>query len=279
MPEFERDHPKSWRPDSPMEQSSLSFHEELSEVRGANALLEGRVESGIQELKEAVDELEAFAYSVSHDLRAPLRAISGFSELLLKDADPALDETSLLYLNRIHRNCIHMGSLIDDLLEFSRVGRSELADQEIDIHDLVTSCIEDLRETQGGGLPEIDVGLLPRCRGDWRLIKQVFMNLISNAIKYSRESRPPHIKVSGTTSTTEVVYVVSDNGVGFDMAYVGQLFQVFQRLHRAEDYGGTGVGLALCQRIVHRHRGRIWAEAGVGRGATFSIALPREELQ
>lgn len=278
MAERPRDRVKRQPPPVPGNGLSLAMHDELSEARDANAVLEGQVERGTQELKEAVDELEAFAYSVSHDLRAPLRAISGFSEILVRDAPPGLDEKSLLYLNRIYRNCLHMGALIDDLLEFSRVGRSQLVDQEIEVRDVVWRCVQDLGESHGGDLPQIEVGALPTCRGDWHLLKQVFTNLISNAIKYSRESRPPYIEVTATASANEVIYAVSDNGVGFDMAFAGQLFQVFQRLHRAEDYEGTGVGLALCQRIVNRHGGRIWAEAELGRGATFFVALPREEM-
>lgn len=260
---------------------ALSVDEQLSQARGANLVLEGQVERGTQELKEAVEELEAFAYSVSHDLRAPLRAISGFSELLVREAHPALDDRSIFYLNRIHQNCAHMATLIDDLLEFSRVGRSALAEQDVDVDVLLRGCLQELAEGDRGDLPRVELEPLPRCRGDWRLVKQVFTNLLSNAVKYSRDATPPRIKVSAVRSagSAEVVYAVADNGVGFDMAHAPQLFQVFQRLHRAEDYEGTGVGLALCHRIVSRHGGRIWAEAEVGRGATFFVALPEGRCQ
>lgn len=253
-----------------------SLERELLRTRGANVLLEGQVARGVRDLKRAVDDLEAFAYSVSHDLRAPLRAISGFSEILLRDLDAALDEQSVAYLNRIHQNCLHMGALIDDLLEFSRVGRGNLVSQEIDVAALVLQCVQDTRDCIATGMPRVEVEAIPSCRGDSRLLRQVFTNLLSNAVKYSRDSSPPRIVVTGTEdpSRGEVVYAVADNGVGFDMAYADQLFQVFQRLHRAEDYEGTGVGLALCHRIVTRHGGRIWAEAELGRGATFFVALP-----
>lgn len=256
----------------------LSSHQELRQMRGENEVLEGQVEKGVQDLKDAVDELEAFAYSVSHDLRAPLRAISGFSELLLRDADPRLEAKSIAYLNRIYQNCLHMGTLIDDLLEFSRVQRDVLATRSIDMVELVWTSVHEQVEGHDVAAPEIEVRELPRCLGDWRLVKQVFTNLVSNAIKFSAASTPPRIVVDASTDEDrhEIVYSVSDNGVGFDMAYSDQLFQVFQRLHRAEDYAGTGVGLALCQRIVSRHGGRIWAEAEVDAGATFFVALPAE---
>lgn len=262
------------------QERSQDLRNQLSHARGVNETLEGRIERGTDELRAAVDELEAFAYSVSHDLRAPLRAISGFSELLVQDMDPALSEESVLYLNRIHRNCRQMGTLIDDLLEFSRVARKELSTQEIDAEEIVWGCVRELTEGRRGVSPEIEVGALPRCYADWRLMKQVFTNLLSNAIKYSGASVPPRIKVSGLAvpGDNEIVYSVADNGVGFDTAYSDQLFQVFQRLHRAEDYEGTGVGLALCQRIVSRHGGRIWADAQVDQGATFFVALPAKRV-
>lgn len=264
----------------PVDGFVLSVHEELVRARDANVVLEGKVERGIQDLKEAVDDLEAFAYSVSHDLRAPLRAISGFSEILIRDPHPALDDTTLLYLDRIYQNCLHMGELIDDLLEFSRVGRKKIAPEHIDVSELVRSCAVEVVEGLEGASPEIRVEDLPGCRGDRRLVKQVFLNLLSNAVKYSRASTPPRVHVRGSVDAGlgRAVYSVADNGVGFDMAHADQLFQVFQRLHRAEDYEGTGVGLALSQRIVNRHDGHIWAEAEVGRGATFFVALPAEEV-
>lgn len=255
-----------------------SLHEQLVDARGRNSHLESQVERGITDLTQAVDELEAFAYNVSHDLRAPLRAISGFSEILMRDQDPALDPRSSRYLNRIYQNCRHMGALIDDLLEFSRMGRVDVVNGRVDVSGLVRTAMQELHESADEDLPTVEVADLPSCVGDWRLLKQVFKNLLSNAIKYSHTSSPPRITVGiVAASPGEVVYTVTDNGVGFDMEYADQLFQVFQRLHRAEDYEGTGVGLALCQRIVRRHGGRIWAHAEIDQGATFYVALPSGE--
>ncbi|MDQ4064985.1 MAG: ATP-binding protein [Actinomycetota bacterium] len=251
---------------------------ELAALVNQNEVLEDQVAQGNRNLKEAIEDLEGFARNVSHDLRAPLRAIAGYSELLLKDLPAELTEQPRHYLERINKNCLHMGRLIDELLRFSRIGREALEWSTVDVNAVVQSCIEELDEGLVDGAPAIAVDDLPPCRGDWPLLKQVFINLLSNAIKYSRDAAPPRIAITGRLDRTcgEVVYSVSDNGVGFDMAYADQLFEVFQRLHRAEDYEGTGLGLALCQRIIRRHSGRIWAEAEVARGATFYVALPAD---
>ena len=225
------------------------------------------------ELEASNEGLQAFAYSVSHDLRAPLRAISGFTEILVRDHSDDLEDTARSLLGRVLDNSRQMAELINDLLEFSRLGQSQMSFGEIDINQLVTSCIDDVRAEHDGEV-EVEMGHLPPCRGDEILIRQVFMNLLSNAFKYSRDSDPSLVKVEATgNGEGEIHYSVSDNGVGFDMKYSGQLFKVFQRLHRAEDFEGTGIGLALCERIVRRHAGRIWAESEPGRGATFHVAL------
>jgi signal transduction histidine kinase len=228
------------------------------------------------ELEESNEGLQAFAYSVSHDLRAPLRAISGFTEILVRDYADGLEDKARGHLQRVFDNCRQMADLIDDLLEFSRLGQTAMSVGTVDVDAVVASCITELRLTHTGEL-EVKVGSLPACRGDEILIRQVFMNLLSNAFKYSRDSEYPRVEVKGfLNSDRDVHYEISDNGVGFDMAYSDQLFRVFQRLHRAEDYEGTGVGLALCERIVKRHSGRVWAESAPGAGATFHVLLKEE---
>jgi len=237
--------------------------------------LELQVDRGADDLRAAVAELEAFAYNVSHDLRAPLRAISGFSEILVRDYGASLDARPSRLLDGILRNCRQMGDLIDDLLDFSRLSRKEMTTGPIDVGTLVASCVADLRQSDEGVVSEVTIDDLPACCGDAILIRQVFVNLLSNAFKYSAKSTPSrvHVGVAATTGN-EVTYFVRDNGVGFDMAFADQLFEVFQRLHRAEDYAGTGIGLALSERIVKRHGGKIRGVSAPGEGATFYVTLP-----
>lgn len=235
--------------------------------------LERRVADRTSELESANKELEAFSYSVAHDLRAPLRAMDGFSRLVVEDYASHLPEEAQRHLRIVRENAQQMGRLIDDLLTFSRLGRQPLKKQRVDVASLVRQTVEDLQHAQEGREVKILIGELPGCEADPSLLKQVFSNLLSNALKFTSARETPRIEVHSRVDGHEPVYVVKDNGVGFDMQYAGKLFGVFQRLHRAEDYEGTGVGLAIVQRIVLRHGGRVWAEAEPDKGATFYFTL------
>ncbi len=238
-----------------------------------NAELEDRVAQRTAELAEAVEELEAFSYSVSHDLRAPLRHVDGFSRILLDEYGDVLDAEGQRLLTVIRRATSHMGNLIDDLLEFSRVGRLPVQTGDLDMGMLWGSVSRELAGTYPDRDVQITMGQVPSAQGDRALIRQVLINLLSNAIKYTGQCATARIDISGWVDGGECVYSVQDNGVGFDKTYEEKLFQVFQRLHSTE-FEGTGVGLALVQRIVHRHGGRVWADGAVGEGATFWFTLP-----
>jgi signal transduction histidine kinase len=218
------------------------------------------------------EELEAFTYSVSHDLRAPVRHVSGFVDLLRRRADAAYDDTTRRHLDTIARSAAHMGQLIDDLLGFARMGRTELMRTRVSLGRLVRELVAELRAT---GDVEWQVQDLPEVAADPSLLRVVLANLLGNALKYTRTRERPRIEVGARPADgAEVVVFVRDNGVGFDMQYADKLFGVFQRLHPAEDFEGTGIGLATVRRIVHRHGGRTWAEGEVDRGATFYFSLP-----
>ena len=225
------------------------------------------------ELEAANKELEAFSYSVSHDLRAPLRAINGFSQILLEEHADRLGLEAQGYLELVRDNAGHMGTLIDDLLNFSRLSRQGLRKVHVLPADVVRQVLGDLAAEREGRHVEVVVGELLPCRADAALLKQVFVNLLSNALKFTQHRAVGHIEIGCSRVDDEVVYFVKDDGAGFDMKYADKLFGVFQRLHRAEDYQGTGVGLAIVQRIVQRHGGRIWADAALDHGATFSFTL------
>jgi PAS domain S-box-containing protein len=228
------------------------------------------------ELEAANKELEAFTYSVSHDLRAPLRAIDGFSRVLLEEHAAQLTPEGQRLLSVVLKNSQEMGRLIDDLLVFARLGRQPLRAQRVDMAPLVRQVIDDLRSGEPSRAVEVDVGSLPLAPCDPTLIRQVWMNLIGNAFKYTRPRDAGRIDISGASRDGECVYSVKDNGVGFDMRYAHKLFGVFQRLHPADQFEGTGVGLALAHRIIQRHGGRIWAESETDRGASFHFALPSD---
>jgi light-regulated signal transduction histidine kinase (bacteriophytochrome) len=227
-------------------------------------------------LDAANRELETLSFSVSHDLRAPLRRVSGFAQLLGEAAAAQLDDDHRELLSHITAGAAQMSQLIEALLEFSRAGRAELHFAEIDLDLLIDKAISDLRPKAAGRVIEWRRGTLPRVRGDAILLHQVLANLLSNAMKYTRTRNPAIIEI-GTLEggANEVVVLVRDNGVGFDLRYAGRLFGVFQRMHRAEEFEGSGIGLAIAQRIVMHHGGAIWADAAVGSGATFYVSLPR----
>jgi len=244
-------------------------------LKQLNASLEQRVIERTAQLEAANTELEAFSYSVSHDLRTPLRAMDGFSQAVLEDYGTQLPEEGRRFLHTIRGGAQRMGALIDDLLTFSQLSRLPLDKQAVDSAALVQDALQDLSAQQAGRQIEMRLGGLPPCQGDRALLKQVWLNLLSNALKYSRDRKPALIEVGWIRNkeNDEGTYFVRDNGTGFDMRYAKKLFGVFQRLHRAEDFEGTGVGLAIVQRIVHRHGGSVWAEAEVDRGATFYFTL------
>jgi signal transduction histidine kinase len=235
------------------------------------------LERQAQELRRANGDLEGFSYSVSHDLRAPLRAIDGFSQLLMEEHSNNVGADMRHYLERIRANVARMASLIDDLLEFARCGRQSLEFGGLDMAELARHAAEQARAARlnESASPSIEIGELPPARGDERLIRQVWLNLLDNAVKYTSKVAEPKISVSGR----DEVYEVRDNGVGFDSKFSANLFGVFRRLHGAREYPGTGVGLAIVQRIVSRHGGEVWAQATPGKGATFSFSLPKPVLR
>ncbi len=245
-------------------------------IRQLNIELEQRVIERTAQLEAANKELEAFSYSVSHDLRAPLRAVDGFSQAVLEDFGPQLPAEGQRYLQTIRESAQRMGELIDDLLTFARLSRQELKKQMIDTDQLVRSALDELGRPWPERKVELRIGALPASAGDPALLKQVWINLLSNALKYTRLRGQATIEIGCVPEKNGNVYFVRDNGTGFDMQYAHKLFGVFQRLHLAEDYEGTGVGLAIVQRVIHRHGGRVWAEAEPDRGATFYFTLEGE---
>jgi len=244
----------------------------LERVKGHAAELESRVEERTAELKEANKDLESFSYSVSHDLRAPLRAVDGYAQMLEEDYGERLDDEGKRLLATVRGRAAQMGRLIDDLLAFSRLGRKPMAVGDVDMKTLAREVIEELRSEYPKG--EVALAELQPTRGDRALLKQVWSNLIGNAFKYSAKTPQPRIEIGCGAEAGETTYWVRDNGAGFDMRYAAKLFAVFQRLHREDEFPGTGVGLAIVQRILARHGGRAWAQGKPGEGACFHFALP-----
>lgn len=245
-----------------------------AEILELNATLEQKVDERTRELQEAIRDLESFSYSVSHDLRAPLRAIGGFADILLEDYADKLDDEGKKYLAVVHKNTVRMGQLIDDLLAFSKLGRAPLRRDRVELGNLVKDIVEDLHSYAPERNIDFRIAELPAVSGDGSMLRQVFVNLLSNAVKFTRKKEAATIDVSITTEGGQHTITVKDNGAGFDMAFANKLFGVFQRLHRADEFEGTGVGLAIVERVLTRHGGSIRAESVLGEGATFHVTLP-----
>ncbi|ASU39051.1 PAS domain-containing sensor histidine kinase [Herbaspirillum sp. meg3] len=244
-----------------------------SKLEEANRELTRELKDNIEKLEASNKEMESFSYSVSHDLRAPLRAVDGFARMLEEDVADQLDDEGRRKLQVIRDNTRNMGRLIDELLEFSRLGRKELNYGHLDMSALAQAAFNDAASVAVNDTT-LSLSELPAARGDITLIKQVWFNLLSNACKFSAKREQAHITVKGSVEGDVLTYTVSDNGAGFDMRYYNKLFGVFQRLHRVSEFEGTGVGLAIVHRIVTRHGGKIWAEGVVGEGAVFHFTLP-----
>ena len=238
----------------------------------------GRLNEALARKAEQIEstnrDLESFAYSVSHDLRVPLRAIDGFSQLLLKRYGDKLDDEGRRLLNVVRDSAGRMGQMIGDILAFSRTGRLVIAESEVNMENLARAALEELAPNLAGRDVKVEIGRLPQVHGDPAMLRQVWINLLANAVKFTRPKPAAQIEVEGKIEGAECTYFVKDNGVGFDMQYAGKLFGVFQRLHGIEEFEGTGIGLATAKRIVTRHGGRVWAEGRVNEGATFYFALP-----
>jgi two-component system sensor kinase len=228
------------------------------------------------ELEALNKELESFSYSVSHDLRAPLRAIDGYARSIFKKQGDKFDDDTRRKFNDIRLNARMMGQLIDDLLAFSRLGKKHMSISKLDMDAVIMDVWKELQTANPERDMKLTLNSMPSGYGDRTLIKQVCFNLLANAVKFTKFRVPAHIEVGGCSEGNEDIYYIKDNGVGFNMAYYDKLFGVFQRLHNPDDFEGTGVGLATIQRIIHRHDGRVWAEGKVDEGATFYFSLPRK---
>lgn len=247
--------------------------ERIEKVKILNEMNE-KLKKRTEKLEDANKELEAFAYSVSHDLRVPLRAIDGFSRIVLEDYEDKLDEEGKRLLNIIRENTFKMGHLIDDILSLSRAGRQEMNFTKINMEGLTKKVFEEQKMSSNDENIYLDIEAIPPCYGDRALMQQVLSNLIANSFKFTEPKDKRIIKVGARKDKDETVYYVKDNGVGFDMKYKHKLFGLFQRLHGTNEFEGTGVGLSIVQRVIRRHGGTVWGEGELNKGATFYFAIP-----
>jgi PAS domain S-box-containing protein len=252
---------------------------DITEKKLQEEILEKRVKERTIDLEHANRELEAFSYSVSHDLRAPLRAINGYSKLIFEEYGQFFDDEGHRLLEVIQDNTLRMGKLIDDLLGFSRLSRSSMHTATVDMDSLARSAIEEVLKITPRQNLTYNIATLPPCHGDASMLKQVWINLIANAVKFTNKTLEPKIEIYFTELDDYVVYSLKDNGIGFDMTYIQKLFGTFQRLHSIKDYEGNGVGLAIVRRIVQRHHGEVWAEGRINDGAIFYFKLPKEGVR
>ncbi len=246
----------------------------LKKAENIRELTDAKAQERTAKLNFTNMELEAFNYSVSHDLHAPLRALNGYANMLTEDYADLLDSEGKRMLNAITEQSKKMGALIDDLLSFSRISTNEIKISAIDMHDLALTVFTELAADKDKAKIDFRISEIDSSYGDAPMIKQIWVNLISNAIKYTSKITNPVIEIGSTSSETETVFFIKDNGAGFDMEYYDKLFSVFKRLHSARQFEGNGVGLAIVQRIVQRHQGRVWAESEINKGTTFYFALP-----
>jgi light-regulated signal transduction histidine kinase (bacteriophytochrome) len=264
---------------APLLSARLKRERAQDALKTLNAELEQRVADRTAQLAAANKELEAFSYSVSHDLRAPLRAIDGFARILMDDHAHHLSDEGRRVLGIIRSEATRMGRLIDDLLAFSKMSRQPMLLADVDIEALARDVFDASAAQTGGRFVRLYLQALPGARCDSAMIRQVLVNLISNAIKFTGTREAARIDIEGRIHGNETIYCVRDNGVGFDMRYAGKLFGVFQRLHSDAEFEGSGVGLALVERIIQRHGGRVWAEGHIDEGAAFHFALPGNETE
>jgi light-regulated signal transduction histidine kinase (bacteriophytochrome) len=253
------------------EQELAAYHQHLEELVAQRL---GELKAANRQLEASNQELETFAYSVSHDLRTPLRAVDGFSRILLEEYAPQLDAEGRRIIGVIREGTKRMAQMIDDILAFSGAGRMEISPSAIDMEELVRAALKDLGPAMAGREVHVEIKPLPASHGDAPMFRLLWTNLLDNALKFTRPKPQGVIEVGAQAGKGEIVYYVKDNGVGFDMRYADKLSGVFQRLHGQSEFPGTGIGLAIVKRIVARHGGRVWAEGKVGEGATIYFALP-----